>query len=130
MRSLVERMRRARMFAKMRVSTEQAGDGALLLRAAGELGDYPATVLHSVRAWAEADPGYPLIAERGPDGSWQTMSYGAVVSAAVAVAPVSVAYSLQSTDHARIRAMSELIAPGAVYADDAGAFGPALDAIG
>src|SRR5580693_9373013 len=169
MRSLVERMRRARMFAKMRVSTEQAGDGALLLRAAGELGDYPATVLHSVRAWAEADPGYPLIAERGPDGAWQTMSYGAVVSAAdaigqalierglgparpllilsgnsvrhllmtlgaltagVPVAPVSVAYSLQSTDHARIRAISELIAPGAVYADDAGAFGPALDAIG
>ena len=157
------------MFAKMRVSTEQAGDGALLLRAAGELGDYPATVLHSVRAWAEADPGYPLIAERGPDGAWQTMSYGAVVSAAdaigqalierglgparpllilsgnsvrhllvtlgaltagVPVAPVSVAYSLQSTDHARIRAISELIAPGAVYADDAGAFGPALDAIG
>jgi feruloyl-CoA synthase len=157
------------MFAKMRITTEQAGDGALLLRAAGELGDYPVTVLHSVRAWAAADPGYPLIAERGPDGAWQAMSYGAVVAAAdaigqalierglgparpllilsgnsvrhllvtlgaltagVPVAPVSVAYSLQSTDHARIRAISELIAPGAVYADDAGAFGPALDAVG
>jgi feruloyl-CoA synthase len=157
------------MFAKVRITVDEAGDGALLLRSADELGDYPATVLHSVRAWAGADPGYPLVAERGPDGAWRTTSYGEAVAAAdaigqalmerglgparpllilsgnsaghllmtlgamaagVPVAPVSVAYSLQSADHARIRAVSELIAPGAVYADDAGAFGPALDAIG
>jgi feruloyl-CoA synthase len=157
------------MFAKVRVTAEQAGDGALLLRSAEELGDYPVTVLHSVRAWAEADPDYPLVAERGPDGAWRTVGYGTAVTAAdaigqalierglgparpllilsgngvghllmtlgaltagVPVAPVSVAYSLQSKDHARIRAITELIAPGAVYADDAGAFGPALDAVG
>ena len=59
------------MFAKVRITADPAGDGALLLRSADELGGYPATVLHSVRAWAEADPGYPLIAERGPDGAWQ-----------------------------------------------------------
>jgi feruloyl-CoA synthase len=157
------------MFARVRITAEQAGDGALLLRSADELGDYPVTVLHSVRAWAEADPGHPLIAERGPDGAWRTVGYGAAVSAAdavgqalierglgparpllilsgngvghllmalgaltagVPVAPVSVAYSLQSKDHARIRAITELIAPGAVYADDAGAFGPALNAVG
>jgi feruloyl-CoA synthase len=157
------------MFARVRITVDEAGDGALLLRSADELGNYPATVLHSVRAWAGADPGYPLVAERGPDGAWRTTSYGEAVAAAdaigqalmerglgparpllilsgnsaghllmtlgamaagVPVAPVSVAYSLQSADHARIRAVSELIAPGAVYADDAGAFGPALDAIG
>jgi len=157
------------MFAKVRVTAEQAADGALLLRSADELGDYPVTVLHSLRAWAQADPDYPLIAERGPDGAWQAVSYGEAVAAAdsigqalierglgparpllilsgngvghllmtlgaltagVPVAPVSVAYSLQSKDHARIRAIAALIAPGAVFADDAGAFWAALDAAG
>ena len=158
------------MFAKVRIAVEAAEDGALLLRSADELGDYPATVLHSVRAWADADPDHPLVAERGPDGGpWRTVSYGAAVAAAdaigqalierglgmarpllilsgngvnhllmtlgamaagVPVAPVSVAYSLQSKDHARIRAIAGLIGPGAVYAEDAGAFGAALDALG
>ena len=158
------------MFAKVRVIASEAADGALLLRSADELGEYPATVLHSVRAWAEADPEHPLVAERGPDGGpWRTVSYGAAVAAAdaigqalierglgparpllilsgngvnhllmtlgalaagVPVAPVSVAYSLQSKDHARIREIAELIGPGAVYAEDAAAFGPALDALG
>ena len=158
------------MFAKARIAVEAAGDGALLLRSADELGDYPVTVLHSLRAWADADPGHPMVAERDPaGGSWRTVSYGEAVAAAdaigqalierglgmarpllilsgnsvnhllmtlgamaagVPVAPVSVAYSLQSKDHARIRAIAGLIGPGAVYAEDAGAFGAALDALG
>jgi feruloyl-CoA synthase len=157
------------MFAKVRITAEQAGDGTLLLRSADELGDYPVTVLHSVRAWADADPDYPLIAERGRDGAWRTVTYGDAVAAAdaigqalierglgparpllilsgngvnhllmtlgalaagVAVAPASVAYSLQSKNHARIKAITQLIAPGAAYADDAAAFAPALDAAG
>lgn len=52
------------------------------------------------------------------------------MTAGVPVAPVSVAYSLQSRDHARIRAITELIDPGAVFAEDAGHFGPTLDALG
>jgi feruloyl-CoA synthase len=38
----------------------------------------------------------------------------------VPVAPVSVAYSLQSRDHATLRAIVELTDPGLVYADDGG----------
>jgi feruloyl-CoA synthase len=52
------------------------------------------------------------------------------MTAGVPVAPASAAYSLQSRDHARLRAITELIRPGAVFADDAGRFGPALDALG
>ena len=124
--------------------------------------------MHSVWAWAAADPDYPLAAERGADGSWRLCSYGAAVAAAAAigqallerglahdrpllvlsgnsidhllvtlgamtagvpVAPVSVAYSLQSRDHARIRAITELIDPGAVFVEDAERFGSALDAL-
>jgi feruloyl-CoA synthase len=48
----------------------------------------------------------------------------------VPVVPASVAYSLQSTDHAKLRTMADLTDPGVVYADDAAAFGPALAAVG
>jgi feruloyl-CoA synthase len=140
------------MFAKVQVTVGRAGDGALLLSSADELGGYPVTVLHSLRQWAAAGQDHPLVAERGLDGAWRTVSYGAAVTAAdaigqallelglgparpllllsgngvnhllmtlgaltagIPVAPVSVAYSLQSTDHARIKAIAELITPGA-----------------
>jgi feruloyl-CoA synthase len=46
------------------------------------------------------------------------------------VAPVSTAYSLQSRDHQRVKAVAELVQPGAVYVEDAAQFGPVLDALG
>ena len=156
------------LFAGPRITMHEREDGCLLLRSADPLQDYPGTVVHSMWAWAAADPDYPLAAERGADGSWRLCSYGAAVAAAAAigqallerglahdrpllmlsgnsighllvtlgamiagvpVAPVSVAYSLQSADHARIRAITELIDPGAVFVEDAERFGPALDAL-
>jgi feruloyl-CoA synthase len=50
-------------------------------------------------------------------------------TAGVPVMPVSVAYSLMSKDHARIRALAERCTPGVVWAEDAEQFGPALDAL-
>jgi feruloyl-CoA synthase len=161
----------AQLFAPPSIVADRAdgGDGSLLLRSADPLGDYPVTVVHSVRGWAAADPGHPLVAERGTAGAWRTCTYGEAVAAAdaigqglldlglgparpllvlsgngvdhllmtlaamtagVPVAPVSVAYSLQSRDHARIRAIAGLIRPGAVFADDAERYAAALDAIG
>ena len=160
------------MFASPAIAAVEAPeprpDGSLILRSADPLGDYPVTVVHSLRAWAQADPSRLLVAERGPDGAWLGRTYGEAVAAAdaigqalldrglgparpllvlsgnsvdhllvtlgamtagVPVAPVSVAYSLQSRDHARIKAITELIRPGAVFAEDAGRFGPALDAL-
>jgi feruloyl-CoA synthase len=161
----------ALLFAPPSIVADQAdaGDGSVLLRSTDPLGDYPVTVVHSVRAWAALDPGHPLVAERTTAGSWRVCGYGEAVAAAdaigqglldlglgpdrpllilsgngvdhllmtlaamtagVPVAPVSVAYSLQSRDHARIRAIADLIRPGAVFADDAGRYAAALDAIG
>jgi feruloyl-CoA synthase len=141
--------------------------GVLLLRSVQELGEYPVTVVHSLRGWAAVAPDYPLVAERD-DGGWRTISYGRAVAAAdsigqallerglgpgrpllvlsgngvdhllvtlgamtagIPVAPVSVAYSLQSRDHARIKQIAELIRPGAVFAADAVAFATALDVL-
>ncbi len=48
----------------------------------------------------------------------------------VPVAPISVAYSLRSRDHSRIKVIRELINPGAVYVEDAEIFGDALAALG
>lgn len=125
-------------------------------------------MLHSFRAWAQRDPDQPLVAERGPDGSWTTLTYGqaelaartigqglcerglgpehplmmlsgnsiehlvvllGAMTAGVPAAPVSVAYSLQSRDHPRIREIAALVKPGAVFADDHARFGAALDAL-
>jgi feruloyl-CoA synthase len=138
------------LFAPPRTIAAASGEpGVLLLRSAEELGEYPVTVVHSLRAWATIAPNYPLVAERDR-GGWRTVSYGRTVAAAdsigqallerglgpgrpllvlsgngvdhllvtlgamtagIPVAPVSVAYSLQSRDHARIREIAELIRP-------------------
>ena len=159
------------LFASPSIVAEPADgdDGSLILRSTDPLRAYPATVIHSARAWAAADPDHLLAAERGHDGAWRRYSYGAAVAAAdaigqalldrglgpdrpllilsansvdqllitlgamtvgVPVAPASVAYSLLSRDHARIRAIADLIRPGAVFAEDADRFAAALDAVG
>lgn len=50
--------------------------------------------------------------------------------AGVPYAPISPAYSLLSSDHAKLRAIFALLAPGLVFADDAAKFGEALAAVG
>jgi len=47
----------------------------------------------------------------------------------VPYAPISPAYSLVSTDHAKLKDIAKLLEPGAIYADDAAAFAPALKSI-
>jgi feruloyl-CoA synthase len=50
-------------------------------------------------------------------------------TAGVPVAPVSVAYSLQSQDHAKLRHIASLLAPGLVYVADTAPFAKALAAL-
>jgi feruloyl-CoA synthase len=164
----------ASLFAPPRITVERPRPGALnddiVLRSAEALGGYPATVVHSLRAHARAEPERLVVAERrgDPAAGWRGCGYGEAVAAAnaigqallerglgpdrpllvlsgnsvdhllvmlgamtagVPVAPASVAYSLQSRDHARIRAIAGLITPGAVFAEDADRFGPALDSV-
>jgi feruloyl-CoA synthase len=156
------------LFARPDIAAEHRLDGTWLLRSAVPLDAYPPTVLASLRRWADADPDYPLIAERDAAGQWQSRTYGEVAAAAraagqallglgldarapllilsgnsvdhlvislaamtagIPVAPVSTAYSLQSRDHERIRRITAMVAPGAVFAQDAAQFGAALDAV-
>jgi feruloyl-CoA synthase len=50
-------------------------------------------------------------------------------TAGVPVAPISVAYSLQSQDHAKLKAIAALLAPGLVYVSDTAPFAKALAAL-
>jgi feruloyl-CoA synthase len=50
-------------------------------------------------------------------------------TAGVPVAPISVAYSLQSQDHAKLKQIADLLAPGLVYVNDTAPFAPALAAL-
>jgi len=81
-------------------------------------------------AFTELDlgPERPLMILSGNSIEHLLVSLGAY-AAGVPVMPISVAYSLMSADHARIRAIAELTRPGLVFADDAGPFAAALDAL-
>jgi feruloyl-CoA synthase len=89
---------------------------------------------HRSRALAQAfaalglGPDRPLMILSGNSLEHLLVSLGAY-AAGVPVIPLSVAYSLMSADHARIRAIADLTEPGLVFADDAGPFADALDAL-
>ncbi|HEX4280348.1 MAG TPA: feruloyl-CoA synthase [Solirubrobacteraceae bacterium] len=73
-------------------------------------------------------PDKPVMILSGNSLEHLAVSLGAYAARAP-VMPISVAYSLMSSDHARIRAIAELTEPGLVFADDAGPFSGALDAL-
>jgi feruloyl-CoA synthase len=73
-------------------------------------------------------PNRPVMILSGNSLEHLLVSLGAYAAGAPAM-PISVAYSLQSADHVRIRAIAELTEPGLVFADDAGPFTKALDAL-
>jgi feruloyl-CoA synthase len=106
---------------------ERGADGEWLRRTYGE-------VLAAANAIGQAllDRGLsverPLLVLSGNSVGHLEMMLGAM-TVGVPVAPVSVAYSLQSRDHARIRAIDDLVSPGAVYVEDAAAFGAAVSAL-
>jgi feruloyl-CoA synthase len=53
----------------------------------------------------------------------------AAYTAGVPIAPVSVAYSLQSSDHAKLKQIASLLQPGLVYVADTAPFAAALAAL-
>ena len=73
-------------------------------------------------------PDKPVMILSGNSLAHLLVSLGAYAAGTPAM-PISVAYSLMSTDHARVRAIAELTEPGLVFAEDAGPFAGALDAL-
>lgn len=67
-----------------------------------------------------------ILSDNGIDHA--VLALGAM-HAGIPVATISPAYSLMSSDHEKLRAMIELLAPGLIYVSDAKPFAPALAAI-
>lgn len=74
-------------------------------------------------------PDRPLLMLSGNGVDHFLMAMGAL-GVGIPIAPTSVAYSLLSEDHARIREIGTLLTPGAVFAEDGSAFSAAIDALG
>ena len=58
------------LFAPPRIVAGPGGprdiDGTVVLRSAEPLGDYPVSVVHSLREWARIAPGHPAAAAASP----------------------------------------------------------------
>jgi len=73
-------------------------------------------------------PGAPLAILSGNTIEHALMTFAAM-QAGIVVAPISTAYSLQSTDFAKLREVVSVVQPGAVFVQNGKAFGRALDAL-
>src|SRR2546428_234851 len=71
----------------------------------------------------------PLVVLSGNDIEHGLLHLGAMY-VGIPYAPISPAYSLLSTDFAKLRAIFSLLTPGLVYASDRKGFGKAIDAVG
>jgi feruloyl-CoA synthase len=67
----------------------------------------------------------PVMALSGNSVEHATLTL-ACYTAGIPIAPISVAYSLQSQDHAKLKYINELLTPGLVYVSDTGPFAKAL----
>ncbi|QRP47636.1 feruloyl-CoA synthase [Amycolatopsis sp. FDAARGOS 1241] len=105
---------------------ERAGDGWATLTY-GEVRDR-ADALGQALLDRGLGPHRPLMILSGNSVAHFVLTLGAL-TAGVPVAPISVAYSLLSTDHARIRDIASLLRPGLVFAEAGGPFAAALAAV-
>src|SRR5262249_50104972 len=91
--------------------------------------------LETTRALAQAlldrglDATRPLLVLSG-NGVDHALFALAAMHVGVPVAPVSTAYSLVAKDPARLRAVAEIVRPGAIYAEDTEPFARAIAALG
>jgi feruloyl-CoA synthase len=57
-------------------AVERRTDGALIVRARAALGAYPDKITERLVHWARKAPDRVFMADRGPAGSWRTITYG------------------------------------------------------
>jgi feruloyl-CoA synthase len=54
---------------------DQGSDGVTYVRSPRPLGPYPAKITERLEYWAERAPDRAFLAQRGPDGQWQRLTY-------------------------------------------------------
>lgn len=61
--------------ASLRAVFEHKSDGQIYVESVQTLQQYPARLTDSLKAWALESPQRTFLAQRGPDGAWQTINY-------------------------------------------------------
>ncbi len=79
-----------------------------------------------LRRGLSSDSPVMILSENSVDHALLTL---AAMHVGIPVVPISTAYSLVSSDHARLRAIVDQVHPGLIYAADPDRYGPALTAI-
>lgn len=59
---------------------ERRENGEMILRSGYELGDCESNVTNYLRRWAKEAPERTWLAQRGKDGAWETVTYGAAMA--------------------------------------------------
>ena len=107
-------------------------------RRSGETVDWTAVTFGEARAQVDALSSWLLDRGLSPERPIAILSDNSIDSAllqlaaiqiGVPVAPISPAYSLLSSDHAKLRQCLAIVDPGLIYADDGEMFGPALASV-
>src|SRR5215470_5181088 len=96
---------------------EPRPDGALLIRARGELAAYPDKITER-----------PIAILSGNDIEHALLALAAAY-VGIPHAPISPAYSLVSSDFGKLRHVVNLLTPGLVFAADGAAFRRAIEAV-
>ncbi len=93
-------------------------------------GDAARKAMHLAQGFLDLGlgPERPIMVLSGNSVEHLLVTLGAY-TAGVPVMPISVAYSLMSADHERIKAIAKLTQPGLVFADDAQVFEKAINAL-
>ena len=143
-------------YRKPQIVCERLADGNLRCRSTQPLQQCDPSLAQLFRAAVERNPGGLFLAERGAGGTWRKLMYAearervdglaqALLERSLsaerpvmilspnsidhALITISVAYSLQSQDHAKLKHIAELLRPGLIYVADTAPFAKALAAL-
>jgi feruloyl-CoA synthase len=75
---------------------ERRGDGSFILRPLGELGSFPPRLVDSLEHWGRVTPAQVLVAQRGPGGSWRTVTYAQMLARVQRLASGLLMYKLSA----------------------------------
>jgi len=62
------------------IDWERRDDGSILVWQNGKLGAYPPRISDRIHHWAEQAPDRTWMAERGPSGEWERVSYAEMLA--------------------------------------------------
>jgi feruloyl-CoA synthase len=88
---------RAVRVAALQTIVDRHANGVIYVRSPQPLGEYPARVTDRLEFWATEAPGQIFLAQRAPDGMWQTVTYAETMSRVHSLASGLLACGLSAT---------------------------------